>query len=176
MTNMILPRVLSVLGLLILVSACSKPPQTRETTAHERMPERELIVEVRRAGADGEDAIEVHALQDPVVSDLREAAARQEREHSYEAADAIVRQALVLAPGDPELLQWRAELALAMGQLDDAVRLANASWETGPRLGSLCRRNWAAIRLARELSGLPEAAAVAAIQAARCTIAPPVRM
>lgn len=173
---MVFPRILSVLGALVIVSACSKPPQMRQPLVHEPMPERELIAEVRRAGADSEDAIEVHALQDPVIADLLEAAAQQEHANAYDSADAIVRQALELAPGDPELLQWRAELALAMGQLDDAVRLANASWETGPRLGSLCRRNWATIRLARELSELPDAAEVAATQAARCTIAPPVRM
>lgn len=176
MTRMVFPRGLSVLGLLVLVSACSKPPQTREPVVQEPVPERALIVEVRRAGADADDAIEVQPLQDPAITDLREAAARLEQAHAYEAADAIVQQALTLAPGDPELLQWRAELALAMGQLDAAVRLANASWEVGPRLGSLCRRNWAAIRLARELRGLPDAAAVAAAQAARCTIAPPARM
>ena len=60
--------------------------------------------------------------------------------------------------------------------VDDAVQLANASWELGPRVGNLCRRNWIAIQLARELSQLPDAAALAAAQGERCTAAAPVRM
>ena len=158
------------------LTACAPPAPTRPEPVAVVTPPRDLIAEVRAAGSDAIDGIDIQVLQDPIISDLRDTALKQEREHRYPAADDTVQHALRLAPNDPELLQWRAELALAMGHLDEAVRLANASWERGPRLGSLCRRNWAAIRLARELNALPDAAAVAAAQGERCTVPPPIRM
>ncbi|HET9048338.1 MAG TPA: tetratricopeptide repeat protein [Chiayiivirga sp.] len=166
----------SVVLVASLLSACTPPAPTRPEPVEPIAPPRDLIAEVRAAGRDAIDGIDIQAFQDPIITDLRDTALKQEHEYLYREADATVQHALSLTPDDPELLQWRAELALAMGHLDDAVRLANASWERGPRLGSLCRRNWAAIRLARELNALPDAAAVAAAQGERCTVAPPIRM
>lgn len=171
-------RYLAWLAVLGLVSACSghSTRPAPEATAAAPVPERDLIAEVRARAAAADDSIEVQPLLDPVAVDLREAAAMHERHGDLRAADAALVQALELVPDAPELLQWRAELALAMGRLDDAVQLANASWELGPRVGNLCRRNWIAIQLARELSQLPDASALAAAQGERCTAAAPVRM
>ena len=178
MTRMTSPRLFFLLVILGMTSACSGP-STRPIAAEEvdvQTPARDLIAEVRTLAAEADDGIEVQSLRDPLVIDLRETAAIYEQAGDFSAADEALIQALALVPGDPELLQWRAELALAMRRLDDVVQLANASWELGPRLGNLCRRNWIAIRLARELSHLPDAAAAAAAQGERCTVAPPVRM
>ena len=165
-----------VLG--ILVSACAGPgpvrPEIEATTPVSNAVD--LIGEVRLAGIGDGESIEVRPLADPLVDDLVEAAIEQERQQDWAAADASLKQALELSPDDPTLLQWRAEMALAMGQLDAAVQLANTSWELGPRLGSLCRRNWATIGLARALSDLPEAAETARRQGDKCTPTPPVRM
>lgn len=170
----VVPTVRGV-GVLILLGACSGPLPPRPQL-EDAQPARDLIAEVRQAGTSGEDGIEVRPLRDPLVLDLVEAATGHERRREWRDADLRLQEALVLVPGDPGLLQWRAELALVLGELDAAVRLANASWEAGPRLGSLCRRNWAAIRLARELSALPDSADRAAAQGDKCTVAPPVRM
>ena len=115
-------------------------------------------------------------LRDPAIADLRQAAAQHETARDWASADAALEQALALSPGDPELLQWRAELALVQGDYNVAVELANASWEQGPRLGALCRRNWTTVRLVREWTDYPAAAQAAAEQLARCTHEPPVRM
>ncbi len=176
MTRMFLPRLTSLTLLACLLAACATPSPPRPAVVEVEAPPRDLIGEVRAAGSDAVDGIDIQILQDPIILDLRETALQQEGAQHFSDADATVQRALELIPDDPELLQWRAELALALGHLDEAVRLANASWERGPRLGSLCRRNWAAIRLARELSALPDAAIVAAHQGERCTVAPPVRM
>ena len=160
----------------VLVGGCAAP-QARPEPAPAPEPVRDVLAEVRATGVETDaDGIDVTPLREAVVDDLRERAARHEAERDYAAADAALDEALRLVPGDPELLQWRAELALARGAWDDAVRLASASWERGPRLGGLCRRSWAVIRLARELTGYPDAAAVAQAQLMRCTVEPPVRM
>ena len=169
-------RTTALLAALAMLAACASTPEPRKAATRPPPPERDVIAEVRAAGVDAADGLDVTPLRDPAVTDLRDAAIRFEAERAFDQADAALDRALALTPNDPELTQWRAELALAQGRYDDAVRLANASWETGPRLGGLCRRNWTAIRIARELSGYPDAATAAAAQIARCTVEPPVRM
>lgn len=137
---------------------------------------RDLLAEVRAAAAGGADVIEVAPLVDPAVADLLEAAGRAEAAGDLGAAARALDEALGLLPGDPRILQWRAELLLAGGELDEAERLAANSWERGPRLGELCRRNWATVQLAREVRGDPEGAQRAAGQRARCEVPAPVRM
>lgn len=164
------------LALALTLAACSAPPAPQKPAARPEAPPRDLLAEVRAAGADGNDALEVQPLRDPVVEDLRAHATRAEATRDYEEADGYVRQALGYLPNDPELLQWRAELLLAQEFFDEAAILANRSFEQGPKLGALCRRNWTTIRLAREMRGNDAEAATAAQQATRCTVEPPVRM
>ncbi len=177
MRMMIAARSVAALaGAALLLGGCASPP-VRPGPASAPAPLRDVLAEVRAAGVETEaDGIDVTPLRDPVVDDLRDRAARHEAERDYAAADAVLEDALRLVPGDPELLQWRAELALVRGAWDDAVRLASEAWERGPRLGGLCRRSWTVIRLAREFTGHPDAASAAQAQLMRCTIEPPVRM
>lgn len=169
-------RLLATMAAAVLLGGCAAPQMKPESEAAIVPPPPDVLAQVRAAGREADDGIDVTPLRDPVVEDLRERAARQEAARDYARAEAALDEALRLVPGDPELLQWRAELALARGAFDEAVRLAGDSWERGPRLGGLCRRSWAVIRVARELTGYPDAAAAAQAQLARCTVAPPVRM
>jgi hypothetical protein len=57
-----------------------------------------------------------------------------------------------------------------------AEQLASDSFDKGPKLGGLCRRNWTTVQLARESRGDAAGADVARRQLDRCTVAPPVRM
>ena len=169
-------RVLTLAAALAL-AACSSPPAPQKPPqAKVETPARDLLAEVRAAGADGEDSLDVQPLRDPVIEDLRNSATRAETAGKFKDADKFLLEALQLTPDDPELLQWRAELALAQDDYEQASTLANTSYERGPKLGGLCRRNWATIRVAREMAGNAEAAAVAQAQGARCTVEPPVRM
>ncbi len=159
------------------LAGCSGPEVRSGASAARPPPARDVLAEVRAdAAMDEADGLEVAPLREAVIEDLRERAERFEAQHDYAAADAALEEALRLVPEDPELMQWRAELALVRGAYDEAVRLADASYERGPRLGGLCRRNWNTIRLARELAGYPDAAVTAQRQGARCTVEPPVRM
>lgn len=134
-----------------------------------------LVASVREAGVQGVE-LEVRPLRDPQVEDLRHRAEAQEAAGELSAAVASLDQALALVPGDPDLLQWKAELALLRRVWSQAETLANQSYQNGPKLGGLCRRNWTTIHHARRLGGNAEGAELARRQVDACTVAPPVRM
>ena len=163
-------------ALLLALAACSPPPDEPPATTKVATPKRDLVAEVRAQGADAPDSLEVQPLRDPQVEDLRAAAAQHERARKFAEADKAIAQALSITPNDPELLQHRAEIALARADYPLAEQLANSSYERGPRLGGLCRRNWATIRLSREMRGQAADAATAGTQGRQCTLEPPVRM
>lgn len=165
-----------LLAAVFVLGACSSPPSPQKPVASPEPPPRDLVAEVRAAGADADDALEVQPLRDPQIEDLRASATRAESAGRHAEADAFLQKALTLTPDDPELLQWRAELLLAQAYYDEAAILANRSYERGPKLGALCRRNWTTIQLAREMRQQGDEAATAAQQAIRCTVEPPVRM
>lgn len=135
----------------------------------------DLVATVRAAGVAG-DELDVQPLRDPQVDDLRAQAEALEARGKYKPALAALNQALAITPGDPELLQRKAELALQVRAWPDAERFASASYDAGPRLGGLCRRNWTTVQLARERRGDAPGAALARKQVDSCTVAPPVRM
>ena len=56
-----------------------------------------------------------------------------------------------------------------------AHALATQSWERGPKLGGLCRRNWSTIRFAAEARADAAAAGQAQQRVAACAVAPPNR-
>lgn len=166
-----------LIALVLALGACSSPPAPQKpVVAKPEAPARNLVAEVRAAGTGSADEFEVQPLRDPVIEDLRTSATQAETAGKFAEADAFVQEALGLTPDDPELLQWRAELALAQGNYERTLQLATISYEKGPKLGGLCRRNWTAVKVAREMTGYAAAAQAAADQAARCTVEPPVRM
>jgi tetratricopeptide (TPR) repeat protein len=172
---MIRKTALAPLALALALAACSPPPAA-PATAKIEAPRRDLVAEVRAVAANEASALEVQPLRDPQVEDLRASATRNENMRKYKEADADIGRALAITPDDPELLQHRAEIALARAEYELAEKLANSSYERGPKLGGLCRRNWATIRLSREMRGNAQGAATAGTQGQRCTVEPPVRM
>ena len=171
------PRFTVLLAAALVLGACSSPPAPQKPAGKPEAPAaRNLLAEVRAAGADGDDSLEVQPLRDPEIEDLRASATRAETAGKFAEADGFLREALAITPNDPDLLQWRAEIALAQARYDEAVQLASSSYEKGPKLGALCRRNWTAVKVAREMTGHAAAATAAAQQAVRCTVEPPVRM
>jgi Flp pilus assembly protein TadD len=167
----------TVIGLALLLGACASAPAGRGASAPAaaRATPAELVAKVRAAGEYGHE-LQVQPLRDPQVEDLRVRAAAQEQGGDATAAFDTLAQALLISPGDPDLLQWQAELALLRRGWKQAESLAAQSYELGPKLGGLCRRNWATIGYARMMRGAHEAADVAHRQGESCTVAPPVRM
>ncbi|GAB2490670.1 tetratricopeptide repeat protein [Arenimonas alkanexedens] len=169
-------------GLMVLalfLAGCGNSGGNAATTAPSRAKAKldlvALVASVREVGVQGVE-LEVQPLRDPQVDDLRQQAETQEAAGDLTDAVATLDQALALVPGDPDLLQWKAELALLRRAWVEAERLANQSYESGPRLGGLCRRNWTTIQHARRLGGDADGSEVARRQVDACTVAPPVRM
>lgn len=135
----------------------------------------DLLQQVRSAGEVG-DELDVQPLRDPRVEDLRAAAAQAEARGDYLGASRLLAQAAQLTPDDPDLLQWQAELALVERDWAVAERLVTQSWNHGPKLGGLCRRNWTTRALGADARGDAAAAAQARQQVAACKVAPPVRL
>jgi Flp pilus assembly protein TadD len=165
-----------VLALASVLAGCSggTAPVAQGRPAAKVQPA-DLVATVRAAGA-GSDTLDVQPLRDPQVEDLRLQADALEARGKYKPALAAINQALAITPGDPELLQRKAELALYVRAWPDAERFAAASYEAGPKLGGLCRRNWTTVQLARERRGDAAGAALARKQVDACTVAPPVRL
>ncbi len=160
---------------LALVACSSGAPPAGKGRSSAKPDVVSQVAAVRAAGVNGNE-LEVQPLRDPQVEDLRVQAEAQEAKRELKQANATLDRALVLSPGDPDLLQWKAELALLGRAWMAAEQLANDSFQKGPKLGGLCRRNWATIAYAREGRGDAAGAAVARGQVDSCTVAPPVRM
>lgn len=165
---------LAVAASMLLV-ACASAPIRPEIAAEPPPPPRDLIAELY-AMVEADDAIVVEPLPDPEVEDLRLDAKDALALRDLERAARSIVQALEIRPGRPDLLQMRAEVALGLQSLEEAESFALESFESGPKLGPLCRRNWVAVQLARELRGQAESAASAREEADRCTREPVLRM
>ena len=72
-------------------------------------------------------------------------------------------------PSDPQVLQSRAELAIRNQHWMLAEQYAQRSFDSGAKLGSLCRRNWLTLHYARM------AQVFAGVQGCRPELAGPVR-
>ena len=166
---------------LVIVLAClaactgSTSSGMTEAEAVTRPGGPSLLQQVRAAGQVG-DELDVQPLRDPRVEDLRSAATQAEAKGDYEGAGRLLAQAALLTPDDPDLLQWQAELALVARNWAQAEQLASRSFEKGPKLGGLCRRNWTTLSLAAGARGDAALQAQAQQRVAGCTVAPPVRM
>jgi tetratricopeptide (TPR) repeat protein len=136
----------------------------------------EMVAQVRAAGVSNASELEVTPLRDPQIGDLLARAAHLEAQSDYPGATQAIAQALTLLPSDPELLQQAAEFALYQKQWPQAAAFAQQSFERGPKLGSLCRRNWTTLRFTRLASGDVAGVQAANQQAAACAVEPPVRM
>ena len=166
---------LSALLLALLLVACRSQVEVASVAALAPVDTAALVAKVR-AAAVAADAVQVEPLRDAQTEDLRQAAQALEQSGDYRGALLRLQQAREWAPNDPTLLQEAAELSLYLADWDQAIAFASRSFENGPRLGPLCRRNWTTLQLVRELVGDHAGSASAQAQRTRCTISAPVRM
>lgn len=167
-----------LLATVIALAACSSPstPVARSAPPRAATPAATLLVAQVRAAGNAADVLEVQPLRDPRVEDLRDTATRLEAEGDIEQAKIAIADALAIVPGDPDLLQWFAELALYGKDWIAADQLARRSFKLGPQLGGLCRRNWTTVRIVGQAQDNATAIDEAHAALAQCTVAPPVRM
>ena len=111
---------------------------------------REVDARVRTPASEESEGVQVYSLQNPAVKQLTEQAAGAEREGNLDQAGSYLERALRIDPRDPQLLQHMAEIQLQKENYQQALNFAVRSYDTGPRVGEICSRNWRTISVARE--------------------------
>jgi hypothetical protein len=168
-------RLLAVSMVLALGACSSGPSAPAAGRAAPKADAASLVAQVRAAGRAVAE-VEVQPLRDPQVQDLRDRAESLEAQGQHRQAEALVDQALAISVEDPDLLQWKAELSMYRKDWAAAEALADRSYQRGPKVGGLCRRNWATLQHARASRGDAAGAEAARQRIGACTVAPPVRM
>jgi len=164
---------LVVVIVFLLLTACGPAAPKKPSGATALTPE-VMVAQVRSAGLQGKD-LTVAPLRDPQVEDLRYTATQAEARKDIPAAQAAIDLALKISVMDPDLLQWQAELFLLKKNWVQAESFALLSYNKGPKLGALCRRNWKTLSFARRAKNDPAGAQHADQQIAQCTVTPPPR-
>jgi len=162
-----------VTAIFLLLAACG-PTTPKKTTGTSVLSPEAMVAQVRAVGLQGND-LTVAPLRDPQVEDLRTAASQAEARKDIASAQTSIDLALKVSVMDPDLLQWQAELFLLKKDWMQAESFALSSYNKGPKLGALCRRNWKTLSFARQARKDASGAIVADQQIAKCTVVPPPR-
>jgi hypothetical protein len=128
--------------LLAGLAACTASSPKQATPATPAFDAAALVATIRAAGAASATELDVQPLRDPQVEDLRQQATQLEQKHMYRGAADLLDQAMAINPGDPALIQERAELALLLRNPAEAEQLARRAVDLGSITGPLCRRHW----------------------------------
>ena len=163
----------AVLLCAMAVAGCATPI-ANPPEAGQPVPE-VMVAAIRAAAIHVGAEVVIQPLRDPMVDDLRERAQQLEQERHYPEAVVALEHALQLVPDDPALLQERAELAVLERDFASAARLAYQAWESGAKIGPLCRRHWETLHQLRLADGDAPGAASAQAQRDACAVTGPAR-
>ena len=136
----------------------------------------EVETAVRAPARQDSAGVQVFPLQNPAVKELLADASSAESAGDYGQAAVLLERALRIEPRDPEILQSMAEVQLQSGDYQQALNFAVRSYDSGPRVGEICSRNWRTIGVARRQLGDPSGSTEAVQRAASCMNAPPERL
>ena len=159
----------------LLLAGCATPSAPAVDAGAPRLAPAGMLVAIHAAGGRDDTELAIQPLRDPMVEDLCEQAQRFAADGRATEAAAALDHALRLVPGDPALLQERAEVAIALGDLGMAQSEAQRAWELGGKVGPLCRRHAETLRQVRLAANDPVGAAAAAERREACTVAAPAR-
>jgi len=153
----------SILGFVVslLLAACS-------SNGPAPVEEREVTKRVRAPASEESAGVQVYSLQNPAVKQLTAQAEGAERDGDLDLATGYIERALRIQPQDPQLLQHMAELKLQKEDYQQALNFAVRSYDTGPRVGEICSRNWRTISVAREPLRDSNGASEAEARATQC--------
>ncbi len=133
---------LGILVLLLLIGCSSQAPAPVE--------DREINARVREPASEESEGVQVYSLQNPAVKQLTAQAEGAERAGDLDQAGSYLERALRIQPRDPQVLQHMAEIKLQKEDYQQALNFAVRSYDSGPRVGEICSRNWRTISVARE--------------------------
>ena len=139
--NVIRLMVASLLALLLNACAGGAPAPVED---------REIDTRVRTPARQDSAGVQVYPLRNPAVVQLTQDARRAEHAGDLDQAAVFLERALRIQPRDPEIMQQMAEIQLQKGDYEQALNFAVRSYDTGPRVGEICARNWRTIGVARE--------------------------
>ncbi len=128
---------------VLFLAACSYQPTSP-------VEDREVEARVRAPASEESAGVQVYSLQNPAVKQLTAQAFEAERSGQFDQAGSYLERALRIDPEDPQLLQHMAEVQLQKMEYQQALNFAIRSYDTGPRVGEICSRNWRTIGVARE--------------------------
>ena len=171
-----LSSTLSLIATLAL-AACTQPSApSQASTKPPPTPDHDPVGAIRAAGMGMDSSVQVQPLRDPAIDGYLDQAHAAETAKNFDAAAAATANALKLAPDAPDLLQYQAEVEVLRGHWKEAEDLAIKSWTLGPKVGSLCARNWQTVVEARIAMKDAATEAQAKQRIKECRVAPPVRM
>ena len=155
-------------GTVVLMAGCAgwTPPPSGESAPPP--PSTEVDTRVREPAREDSAGVQVYPLQNPAVKELRTEAEQAESAGDFNRAAVLLERALRIQPRDPELLQGMAEVQLRMQDYQQALNFAVQSYDSGPRVGEICSRNWRTISVARERLGDAGGSTEAERRAAQC--------
>lgn len=169
-----------VIGFPLVLSAlagCTQPgapsPQSLKPPPHDRMA---AVHAIRAAGEGLDSAVQVQPLRDPAIDGFLKKAHDADAGGDYNEALASIQSALKLAPDAPDILQFQAEIEIERGQWLPAEQLAIKSFTLGPKVGSLCARNWQTVVEARTAMNDMATVAQAKQRLKECRVPPRLRM
>lgn len=160
--------------LIVMLAGCSQSVSPAQQQLAK--PDNDAVAAIRDAGAKFQSDLEVHPLRDPAVDGLMQQAHSQEIQKNYDQAIVLTEHALALAQGSPEIIQYQAELEMGRKHYDTAAKLAQQSYDHGPKVGSLCARNLQTLVEVRNAHQDSTGAAQAKSQLSSCRVDRPVRM
>jgi tetratricopeptide (TPR) repeat protein len=165
-----------VAGMLAL-GACTQPSAPSQVATKAPVQDHDPVGAIRAAGMGMDSsAVQVQPLRDPAIEGFLKQAHAAETAKNYDAAADATARALKLAPDAPDILQYQAEIEGLRGDWKQAEALAIKSFTLGPKLGSLCARNWQTVVEARIVFKDAATQAQAKQRLKECRVAPPVRM
>lgn len=153
-----------------LVACVRAPSPPQPTAVVDATTPAQRLAEIDKLASSDDTELAVQPLRDPQVEDLRERAQAKRAGGDVGAATAALDEALKLVPGDPGVLQERAELALLQRDYGGAERFARQALDLGSKTGPLCRRHWATIEQSQLARGQKVNATSAHAQIESCTV------
>lgn len=169
MTTKLIARLLALCVSVFLVACATAPPAPVEDR-------NEVDEDVRQPAQEESAGVQVRPLQNPAVVELIAQAGDAEKQGDFDDAALLLERALRIQPHDPELLQQMAEVQLHQKDYEQALNFAIRSYDSGPRVGELCARNWHTISLARDRLGDASGSLDAEDRAGQCMSTAPERL
>lgn len=162
--------------LALVLAACAQTGAPVASKGPPPLDRAAALRAIRDAGHGLDSAVQVQPLRDAAIDGYAQQSRDAETRNDYKAAAAAMDKALHLAPDAPDLLQSRAEIDIALGDFAQAEKDAMKSFSLGPKVGSICAKNWQTVVEARTGMGDAASAQQATQRVKECRVKPIQRM